>query len=315
MKKEEKATTNVKVPGHKEARLKLYYEFGKLATVESRDLITSLMNGAIDTHVHPGPTLDAVPLFDVHEAALQAKAAGMRAFVMKNHHYCTAPLAALVNRLIPDFTVVGGLCIDTVSTGGFNVHTIKQAVEYGAKVIWFPTLDSPNLNAFSGRSGGLSVLDSSGNILPVVTEILEIAKQFNMVVVNGHMSFTESLAMFKEAKRLGISKLLAAHVRFGPHPHFYPPFSLDEQKQFADMGVLLEHSYREMEDNIDEFAMQVRAVGPERCCIGTDTGQLTTPAPVESVRLMITKLLARGFSEQEVRGMSSTNASKLLDLD
>lgn len=305
--------SNVEVTGLKEARKKMYYEFGALS-LSSRDKISALMKGAIDTHMHPGPTVDAVPRFDVYEAALQAKAAGMRAFVFKNHHYCTAPLAEVVNRLVPHFTVVGGVCIDTVSTGGFNIHTIKQAAEYGAKVIWFPTLDAPKLKAFSGRTGGLSVLDSSGNVLPVVTEILEVCKKFNMVVVNGHMSFTESLAMFKEAKRVGVSKLLAAHVRFSPHPQLYPPFSLEEQKQFADLGVLIEHSYREAEENMEEYIAQVRAVGADRCVIGTDTGQLTTPTPVECMRLMITKLLAHGFSEQEIKAMSSTNASKLLDL-
>jgi Family of unknown function (DUF6282) len=305
--------TNVDLAELKEARLKLYRDFG--LPPGSWEKINRLLKGSIDMHMHPGPTFEAEPRLDVYEAAVQAKEAGMRAIVLKNHHYCTAPLAHVIGKLVPDIALIGGVCIDTVSTGGLNIHTIRQAAIIGAKIIWFPTLDAPQLNAFSGRLGGISILDSKGGILPIVTKILEIAKQHNMVVCNGHLSFTESLALFKEAKRLGMSKLVATHVLFGPHPQLYPPLSLDQQKQLAEMGVYLEHSYREANADFERFAMQVRAVGVESCVIGTDTGQVTTPAPVECMRLMITKLLAHDFSEQEVKTMSSTNASKLLDLN
>lgn len=305
--------TNAEPVGLKEARMKLFREFGLPSG--SWEKINRLLKGSIDMHVHPGPSFEAEPRLDAYEAAVQANEAGMRAIVMKNHHYCTAPLAYVIGKLVPDVVLVGGVCIDTVSTGGLNIYTIRQAAVMGAKIIWFPTLDSPQLNAFSGRPGGISILDSNGSILPVVTEILNVTKKYNMVVCNGHMSFTESLAMYKEARRLGINKLVATHVLFGPHPQIYPPLSLDQQKELANLGVYLEHSYRESNEDFERFVTQVRTVGVEHCMIGTDTGQLTTPAPVECMRLMITKLLAHGFDEQEVKTLTSTNAGKLLDLN
>ena len=52
-----------------------------------------MLQGAIDMHLHCGP--DTMPCIDPIEAAKQARQAGMRAIVLKNHHYTTAPLAQI----------------------------------------------------------------------------------------------------------------------------------------------------------------------------------------------------------------------------
>ena len=57
-----------------------------------------MLKGAIDMHLHCGP--DTMPCIDPIEAAEQAKQAGMRAIVLKNHHYTTAPLAEIVGQLV-----------------------------------------------------------------------------------------------------------------------------------------------------------------------------------------------------------------------
>lgn len=306
--------TKANQDGLREALWKLAREVG--GTVPGVwDKANKLLVGSVDMHMHPSPFAEEARL-DAFEAAVQAKEAGMRAIVLKNHHYCSAPLAEIISKLVPDVTVIGAVCIDNGSTGGLNVDIIRHRALIGARVLWFPTIDAPRLNKLRGRPGGISILDAEGKVQPVVIEILEIAKQYNMVVCNGHLSFRESLKLYEEANRLSIIKLVATHVLFGPHPDVYPPLSLDQQKQLVEMGVYLEHCYTNANvyADFENFTEHVRAVGVQSCIISTDAGQVTHPTPVDCMRLFITKLLVHGFSEQEVETMAKINPSKLLDL-
>src|SRR5512147_652090 len=77
-----------------------------------------LISGSIDMHLHPGPDSFKCRV-DALEAANQAKQAGMKAIVIKNHFYPTAPIAMMVNQLVPDFKVFGSVCLD-YQMGGLN---------------------------------------------------------------------------------------------------------------------------------------------------------------------------------------------------
>jgi hypothetical protein len=59
--------------------------------------IGRLMQGAIDFHVHADPDPYHPRRVDVLDLALQAEEAGMKAIVAKCHHFCTSPLAYVVN--------------------------------------------------------------------------------------------------------------------------------------------------------------------------------------------------------------------------
>lgn len=73
--------------------------------------LDKLLQGSIDMHLHHGP--DLLPRrVDALEAARQAQQVGMRAVVLKNHNYPTAPLAMMVSRLIPGVGVFGSICLD-----------------------------------------------------------------------------------------------------------------------------------------------------------------------------------------------------------
>ena len=59
--------------------------------------IDKLLQGSIDMHMHHGPDTSVTGRrVDALEAAQQAEQAGMRAIVLKNHDYSTAPLAYIV---------------------------------------------------------------------------------------------------------------------------------------------------------------------------------------------------------------------------
>ena len=82
------------------------------------------LSGVIDLHVHAGP--------DVRErkmtaAALvrAARATGMRALLIKNHHTGTAPVAAALRETVPGIEVFGGLALNEW-VGGLNPGAVED---------------------------------------------------------------------------------------------------------------------------------------------------------------------------------------------
>src|ERR1700748_2260628 len=74
------------------------------------------LKGAIDIHVHQDP--DSAPrAIDADDVARQAKAAGMRAVVFKNHWEDTASLAYMVRKMVPGMDAYGGITADIVVGG------------------------------------------------------------------------------------------------------------------------------------------------------------------------------------------------------
>ena len=57
---------------------------------------------------------------------------------------------------------------------------------------------------------------------------------------------------------------------------------------------------------------QIRAIGPENIVLGTDLGQPALCYPDEGMMEWADKLLAEGFTAEEIRTMMVTNPRKLL---
>jgi hypothetical protein len=101
--------------------------------------------GAIDIHVHSAPD-NVERSLDGLEAARLAKAAGMRAIVLKNHYEPTAGLAFLARKEAPGLDVFGGIDLN-LTVGGMNVAAIEYMVKvtggYG-RIVWMSTFDAEN---------------------------------------------------------------------------------------------------------------------------------------------------------------------------
>jgi hypothetical protein len=107
----------------------------------SLELSKELLRGAIDIHVHVGPHLFSSPRRqDPIECALEARAAGMRAYGIVDVFEMSNGYTYIVNRHVDNFTVYGGLALNTVY-GGMNPRAVKTALYYGdgAKYICFGT--------------------------------------------------------------------------------------------------------------------------------------------------------------------------------
>jgi hypothetical protein len=284
--------------------------------------LDDLLRGSIDMHLHPGP--DVFPCrLDALEAARQARQAGMRAIVIKNHSYPTTPLAVILKQLVPEVGIIGSICLD-YEVGGLNADALEKHAQMGARVVWMPTFSSRNSRAKMRKLGiklegeGFSILDSDGKLVPEVHKVLEIIKDNRMVLASGHMSPVETVALVERAHRIGIDKVVITHpldVEFIEDSH-----TLEELQRLAAMGAFIEQTFVTMLPT--EFCHDpklrseaIRAIGVEHCIMSTDLGQYWNLPPAEGMRFFMATLLRVGISEQEIEVMAKRNPARLLDLD
>lgn len=275
--------------------------------------IGRLMEGAIDFHVHADPDPYHPRRLDVLDLALQAKELGMKAIVAKCHHFGTAPLAYLVNKIVSGFTLIGSLTLNS-EVGGLNPEVVEVAAKSGAKVVWMPTSSSV-VDREKRGSVGISLVDSEGKLLPSAMSILEIIREYNMVLGTGHISIPEIYAITAEGIRRGIKVTITHPLNssFGSMP------TLGQQKELAGMGAYIEHCFVSCMPVLGGLSPKVmvehiKAVGEEHCILSTDFGQSLNPAPPEGFRMMIGNMLHFGLSERELEILVKVNPSKLLGL-
>ena len=285
-------------------------------TPPKNEVINRLWRGSIDMHLHPAPDMKKDRRLDAVQLALAAQEAGMKAIVLKSTYYPTTPVAINVGPLAPNVKVIGSIALD-YEVGGLNPTIVKCQAILGAKVLWMPAMSSIQSRRGLGFKDGIAVLDSRGKLLPVVTEILHIVKEHNMVLCSGHLDFIESVVLFEEANRLGITKLIATHPLEGG---MWPPFTLDQIKKVASMGAYIEHCFLSCSPVMNrydpkKFVEAIKIIGAERTILTTDMGQVTDPPQPEGMRMLIAVMLQLGVSETEVEFMVKTNPSKLLDLE
>src|SRR5579885_3836273 len=102
--------------------------------------IDNLLRGAIDPHVHSGPSI-APRALDQLELLQQASAAGFAAVVTKDHDYSGVMTAALIQRHYPDLKtkLFSSIVLNNV-VGGFNPYAVEHTAAMGGKIVWMPTL-------------------------------------------------------------------------------------------------------------------------------------------------------------------------------
>jgi hypothetical protein len=278
--------------------------------------IDNILKGSIDMHIHAGPDPRVERRLDALQLAQKAQESGMRAIVLKSHDYPTAPLAFIINQLVPGVRTLGSLSLD-FEVGGLNPDAVEASARMGAKVVWMPTLSSANDMKKRGlKEHGISILDEKGNLLSVIHNIIEIIKQYGMVLATGHVSAEESFALVEAARKAGIFKIVVTHPlleKLGAH------LNLEQQQRMVEMGAFIEHCFAHSFHldgfHPDKIAESVKTVGAEHCILSTDLGQSYNPTPAEGMRWGIATMRACHLTEEEVVLLVKTNPARLLDLD
>jgi len=225
----------------------------------SLELTQELLKGAIDVHVHPGPHLLSSPRrVDPIQAAIEARDAGMRAIVLKDVFEMSNGIAWLVNRHVPDFTVYGGLILNTVY-GGMNPRAFKTAIHYGdgAKYLDFGAHSTYYQAAKEGRVVDGEFVALSELYPKFKTEELdrciripvdedpgpELDEILQLLVANPHIYMDTGHVSVEEAMRLVDLKEKYGYKRVIVSSSVTKIAAMDQLKYMAGKGALIELSF------------------------------------------------------------------------
>jgi hypothetical protein len=251
-------------------------------------------------------------------AARQAKAAGMRAIVLKNHYEYTSGLAYIVGKEVPGIDVFGGVDLN-LTVGGMN----PAAVEYMAattgsrgRLVWMSTFDAENQVRFSKENRPFVSVSNNGQLLPATKAVVAaIAKHSSLVLATGHVSAEEGLMLVREGKRQGIQHMVITHAMNPPIQMTVP-----QMQQAAQLGAFIEFVGGNINDadgpaRMDRFADAIKKIGAEHCILSSDLGQPSpAPLPAAGYEAFLRALHARGISDQDIDRMARRNPAELLGL-
>ena len=299
-----------------------------LTDLEAR--IDAILVGAIDPHVHSGPSI-APRAIDHLELAKQMSSARFAAVITKDHDYSGVMTAALISNHHPELCtrVYSSIVLNNV-VGGFNPYAVEHTAAMGGKIVFMPTLAAENHLRWEKNSGwvhpastqkirpavGIPVLDTDGNVRDEVKEVLDVIAKNDMALASGHLHVSETWKVFEEAKKRGVERLVFTH------PEEIVGASLDDVKGIAAMGAYVEHSLCMFLEGSkfkvagpDDMRKHIEAAGVEKTIMCSDLGQPGVFSPLEGFRRGVKMCLELGYSDADVHAMVSTNASRAFGLE
>ena len=307
--------------------------------------------GVFDMHVHTAPDIAPRKTDDL-ELAKAAAEAGMGGFILKSHLGSTVERAYLVNQMVPDIRVFGGLVLN-FPVGGLNPFAVDSYVRLGAKEVWMPSLSAeytltyqrahvpledriafnqahggasvpPSMKVqpgdpwpWSKNGRGISIFDETGKIVPEVWTILEILAPKDVILGTAHLSVPETHALVDAAKEMGVKRILATH------PEYMAPLSVEDQRVLAKKGVFFERCFVLTTEAtkavggflpLDVIVKNIRAIGVESTVLGTDFGQAKNIHPVLAMQEYLKRLREAGFKESEIESMAVKTPKALLGI-
>ncbi len=295
-------------------------------SARARDLV----RGSFDLHVHVDPDVVARVVDDV-TLAERFRSLGLAGFGLKSHYGSTAERARVVTRVVPEVRAVGAITLNA-AVGGLNALAVEIAAREGARIVWFPTVNSVNeqhevLAAASGanvpvwvklelelREQGIAgapveVVDPAGRLVPAARDVLAAVARHDMVLGTGHLSRDEIFVLVDAAVEAGVRHVVVTHPEFPSQR-----LADEDQRALAERGALLERCFTTFHTGKApwERAFEAtRAVGAGRTVWSSDLGQSFNPPVEDGLALMADRFLEAGFSEEEVVAMAVTNTRRL----
>ena len=292
--------------------------------------IDALLVGAIDPHVHSGPSI-AERGVDHLELVQQASDAGFAAVVTKDHDYSGVMTAAMVTKHHPELRtkIYSSIVLNNV-VGGFNPYAVEYCAAMGGKVVWMPTLAAENHLKWEKTAGwvhpastskmrpatGIPVLNPDKSVRDDVKEVLDIIARSDIVLASGHLHVSETWLLFEEAQRRGVKRLVLTH------PEDIVDASMNDVSGLATMGAYIEHSLcmfiegskfkTQPEEDLKTY---IDAAGIGQTILASDLGQTGVFSPLEGFRRGIALCMRLGYEDEDIRKMVSLNAARALGIE
>ena len=281
--------------------------------------------GAIDMHCHPFP--DLFPrLADDIDIAIAARDAGLKALMLKCHHESTVSRAYLIQRIVPGIRVFGGVVLNSY-VGYVNPAAVEAALRLGGKEVWMPTIDAGYHAQVHGGAGGYDaqkggrggegvwILDDQDRLKPEVEEVCKLVAEHNAILGTCHLSPKEIVVLVREARTLGVQKVVVTHPFFK-----VPNLDIPTVEEIVRLGGMPEFGYCTISPAWQYAAPEkivetVKRVGASRCLLVSDTGQRHNPMPSEALRIFGQTVFEKGLTEEQVMEMIAKNPNDLLEPD
>lgn len=296
---------------------------------EEAHRVETLLVGAIDPHVHSGPSI-APRSVDHLDLAREASEAGLAAIVTKDHDYSGVMTAALIRNQFPELTtkVYSGIVLNNV-VGGLNPYAVEHTAAMGGKIVWLPTLAAANHLEWEKSSNWahpastqkirpaseVPVLDVNGTVPDDLKEILDVIAKNDIALASGHIHISETWIIFEEAKRRGVTRLILTH------PEDIVGASLNDVRGIAAMGAMVEHSLcMFLEGNkfqtrtAEDLKQQIDAAGVSNTILCSDLGQAGNISPIDGLRGGIKMCFDLGYSHEDIHKMVASNTARVLGI-
>jgi hypothetical protein len=290
--------------------------------------VKELLAGAVDLHVHSGPSV--MPrILDHHDAMMDAAEYKFSAILFKDHFYPGMAHARMLEKLIPNTGVklFSGVALNN-ATGGINPYTVDHCVKLGGKIVWMPTFSAKNhIAQSSGQAASfpktaqkmldptpLTVLDANGRLTDETKACIDIIAEGDIILAGGHLHVTELFPLFEEAKKRGVKKMMVNH------PPYVVGVGDEDMRQLVALDVYMEQECAMFVDGKgrqfepDELARWIKIAGVDHTIICADLGMGGGPRPVEGFRHMVSLLLDLQFSAADIKKLISTNSKKLMNM-
>ena len=277
--------------------------------------LNRVLAGTIDIHVHSDP--DNRPRsIDAIDVAKLARARGMRAIVLKNHYDPTASLAYIVRKEVPGIEVFGGVDLN-LTVGGMNAVAVEHMAEVSGgwgRFVWMSTFDAENQVRYSKENRPFVRVSRNGELLPETKQVLAAIAKHQLVMATGHVSPQEALLLIREARRLGVQRMVVTHAMNDP-----VLMSIPQMQEAAKEGAFIEFvggslASFDAAGRMDRFADAIRKIGPEFCILSSDLGQRGNALPPDGFAAFLQALRSRGFADQQIDRMAKRNPAQLLGL-
>lgn len=302
-----------------------------IETIEREEAarIGEILKGGVDPHVHSGPSI-APRGVDHLELVKEMSAAGMAAVVTKDHDYSGVMCTQLIRDHYPDLTtkLFSGLVMNNV-VGGINPYAVEHTAAMDGRIIWLPTLAAENHLNWEKSSGWehpastqkirpatMVPLFEDGKIRPELLDVLDVISSTDIALASGHIHASETLIIFKEARKRGVKRLIFTH------PEDIVGATMEDTKKLADLGAYIEHSLAFFLEGSkfktrtsEELQAFIDLVGVERTILCSDLGQVGTLTPMEGLRRGIATCLSLGYSDNQIHQMVATNAANVIGLE
>jgi hypothetical protein len=289
-----------------------------------------LLRGAIDSHVHCAPHINARTA-TVFDAVRDAAAAGLAGLGIMDVFANTSGLAALAMRELGHLgvEVFGGIILEPYA-GGIDPRVVRNALSMGygpgtgARFVSLPCHHTRFVARLENRPADYIAacfhLAPDSQLSDPLKEILDLLAAAGVVFNTGHVSGVEAVRLVSEARSRGVEKILC--------PASY--FSMDEALAVAASGAFIELSFfvlshataigQTMIDaerhrfppvTLESVIEKITAVGPDRCVLSSDSGSYVLPPPVEAFRELIVMVQSGGFDDKAIRQMTAANPARL----